>query len=169
MISDDNVTVSTRLSVDPLTAFQVFTDEVDAWWRVGPRFRTGHDRKSVMRFEPGVGGRLLEIFDEARDDAFELGRVRVWEPGARLVFDFRARNFVPGQITEVEIRFEPDAGGTRVTLEHRGWDRIPPEHPARHGLSGGAFTSMIGLFWADLLVSARAHASKSHPPRKEPS
>ena len=169
MISDDNVTVSTRLSVDPATAFEVFTDEVDVWWRRGPRFRTGHDRKSVMRFEPGVGGRLLEIFDEASQDAFEFGRVRVWEPGARLVFDFRAQNFAPGQTTEVEIRFEPDAGGTRVTLEHRGWGRIPAEHPARHGLVGGAFTSMIGLFWADLLVSARAHAARSHPSRKESS
>jgi len=169
VISDDDVTVSTRLSVDPMTAFEVFTDEVDAWWRQGPRFRTGHDRKSVMRFEPGVGGRLLEIFDEASQDAFELGRVRVWEPGARLVFDFRARNFAPEEITEVEIRFEPDADGTRVTLEHRGWNRIRPEHPARHGLVGGAFTSMIGLFWADLLVAARAHAAKSHPSRKESS
>jgi hypothetical protein len=100
-----------------------------------------------MRLEPGVGGRLLEL--TRRDDAFEFGRVRVWEPGARLVFDFRARNFVPGQTTLVEIRFEPDGAGTRVTLEHRGWDRIPPEHPARHGLTGGAFTSMMGLFWAD--------------------
>jgi uncharacterized protein YndB with AHSA1/START domain len=122
-----------------------------------------------MRFEPGVGGRLLEIYDEASHDAFELGRVRVWEPGARLVFDFHARNFAPGQITEVEIRFEPDAGGTRVTLEHRGWDRIPAEHPARHGLTGGTFTAMMGLFWADLLVSARAHATKSHPSLEEKS
>ena len=160
MISDDNVTVTTHVAIDPATAFEVFTEEVDAWWRHGPRFRTGHPRKSTMRIEPGVGGRFLEIYDEARDDAFEFGRVRVWEPGARLVFDFRAQNFEPGQITEVEIRFEPDAYGTRVTLEHRGWQRIPPDHPARHGHTGAAFTSMMGLFWADLLVSARAHAAK---------
>jgi len=63
-------------------------------------------------------------------------RVRVWEPGARLVFAFRAHNFVPGQVTEVEIRFEPELDGTRVTLEHRGWSQIAPEHPARHGLQG---------------------------------
>lgn len=169
MISDDNVTVETRLSVDPATAFEVFTAEVDRWWRHGSRFRSGHGDRSVMRFEPGVGGRLLEVLGDASDDAFELGRVRVWEPGARLVFDFRARNFAPGQITEVEVRFEPDEGGTRVTLEHRGWDRIPADHPARHGLTGRAFTSMMGLFWADLLVSARAHAAKSHPSRTESS
>ena len=167
MTNDDSVTVTTRVALDPATAFEVFTEEVDLWWRQGPRFRAGLGRKSVMRFEPGVGGRLLEIYDEDRDDAFELGRVRVWEPGTRLVFDFRARNFAPGQTTEVEIRFEAEAGGTRITLEHRGWASIPADHPARHGHVGGAFTAMIGLFWADLLVSARAHAAKS--PRREKS
>jgi uncharacterized protein YndB with AHSA1/START domain len=167
MTNDDCVTVTTRVALDPATAFAVFTEEVDAWWRHGPRFRPGHGRKGVMRFEPGVGGRLLEIYDESRDDAFELGRVTVWEPGALLVFDFRARNFAPGQITQVEIRFEPEAGGTRITLEHRGWAGIPADHPARHGLEGAAFTAMMGLFWADLLVAARAYAEKSHPPRKE--
>lgn len=159
-MKSDFVTVTTRVAVEPDEAFLIFTREIDAWWRRGPRFRVGFDRKSVMRIEPGVGGRLLEIYDELGDDVFEIGRVRVWEPGARLVFDWRAQNFLPGQITEVEIRFEPDSGGTRVTLEHRGWEAIPPEHPARHGLSGSAFSSMIGVFWSDLLLSARAHAAR---------
>jgi uncharacterized protein YndB with AHSA1/START domain len=26
--------------------------------------------------------------------------------------------------TEVEIRFLPEGGGTRVELEHRGWERL---------------------------------------------
>lgn len=160
MKSDDFVTVTTRVAVDPETAFEIFTSEVDAWWRHGPRFRVGFDRKAVMRFEPGVGGRLLEVYDAEGEDVFELGRVRVWEPGARLVFDWRNRNFAPGQVTEVEVRFEPDAGGTRVTVEHRGWETIPLGHPARHGLEGSAFSSLIGLFWSDLLLSARAHAAR---------
>jgi hypothetical protein len=29
-------------------------------------------------------------------------------------------------MTEVEVRFEPIYGGTRVVLEHRGWDALPP-------------------------------------------
>jgi len=167
VISDDNVRVETRVAVDPATAFEVFTAEVDAWWRQGPRFRTAYPAKSTMRFEPGVGGRLLEIFERADEPPFELGRVRIWEPGARLVFDFRARNFQPGQKTEVEVCFERERGGTRITLEHRGWSYIPLDHPARHGLSGGAFVSMMGLFWADLLVAARAHAARVHPTDEE--
>lgn len=164
-MTSDFVTVTTRVSVEPGAAFEIFTAEIDAWWRRGPRFRAGFERKSVMRFEPGVGGRLLEVYDELGDDVLELGRVRVWEPGARLVFDWRNRNFAPGQVTEVEVRFEPDAGGTRITLEHRGWERIPPEHPARHGLPASAFSAMLGGFWSDLLLSARAHAARTRDGR----
>jgi uncharacterized protein YndB with AHSA1/START domain len=159
VISDDNVVVTTRVAVDPARAFEIFTREVDAWWRRGPRFRPGFTRKSVMRIEPGIGGRLLETYEDG-DDVVELGRIRHWEPGARLVLDFRAQNFLPGQVTEVEVRFEAELDGTRVTLEHRGWSQIPAPHPARHGLSGPAFTAMIGSFWSDLLLALRAHSRR---------
>jgi hypothetical protein len=32
--------------------------------------------------------------------------------------------------TEVEVRFSPEGPGSRVELEHRGWDRIPD--PSEH-------------------------------------
>ncbi len=37
MSDDDRVVVTTLVAVDPATAFAVFTEEVDAWWRHGPR------------------------------------------------------------------------------------------------------------------------------------
>ena len=52
------------------------------------------------------------------------GRITAWEPGARLVF-------VDHRDTEVEVRFEAIASGTRVTLEHRGLDRLPDDVAAR--------------------------------------
>lgn len=158
MISDDRVTVTSQVDVPPGRAFDLFTREVDAWWRTGPRYRHGGTRQGVMRFEPGVGGRLVEVYDEAGDDLFEIGRVLAWEPGRRLVFEWRGNQFLPGELTEVEIRFEAWEGGTRITLEHRGWDAIRSDHPARHGLTGPAFTQMMGLWWADQLISIRAFA-----------
>lgn len=155
MKSTDAVTVTTLLGVDPGGAFRLFTEEVDLWWRRGPRYRPEVNGEGAMRFEPGVGGRLLEVYHEGKGDVFELGRILVWEPGARLVFDWRARNFEPGEKTVVEVRFEREGGGTRVTLEHRGWDAIPAGHPVRHGWTGEAFSSMIGLYWAELFVSLR--------------
>jgi hypothetical protein len=156
----DQIRAITTVAVDPASALQVFTHEVDLWWKRGPKHRFGRGRDGRLRFEPHVGGRLMEVFDEARGDVYEIGRVRVWEPGARLVFEFRALAFVPGESTEVEVRFEPVESGTRVTLEHRGWGRLRADHPARHGLEGEAFGSMIGLWWAELLQSLGRRARR---------
>lgn len=160
-MNTDCVRTSTVVAIDAATAFAVFTEEVDAWWRRGPRFRFDPERNGVMRFDPpGVGGRFLEVFDESGDDAYEVGRVSVWQPGERLVFGFRARAFEPGQETEVDVRFEALADGTRVTVEHRGWDALREDHPVRHGLVGGAFKDMMGVWWGDLLFSIQTHARK---------
>lgn len=169
MTSTDCVTVTTVVAVDPERAFRVFTEEIDAWWRRGPRFRFGTGRTGVLRFEPRPGGTYLrEVFDVTTGDAFDVGRVLVWEPPARLVFEYRAASFGPGLVTEVEVRFEETAGRTRVTVEHRGWDRLPPDHSARHNLRGSAFTSMIGLFWGDLLVAARSHLEPTRSDLAQP-
>jgi uncharacterized protein YndB with AHSA1/START domain len=161
MSTTDCVRVTTVVAADPTTAFALFTTEIDAWWRRGPRFRQGLGRPSLMRFEGGEGGRLLELYTDEAGGAFEVGRVLAWKPGDRLIFEWRGNNFEPGLVTEVEVRFEPEEAGTRVTLEHRGWDRVPLEHASRHGYgASNAFTSMIGLWWGDLLTSLRAHAGK---------
>jgi hypothetical protein len=151
------VRVTTVVELDPAEAFEVFTREIDAWWKRGPRYRWG----DVIRFEGTRGGRLVEARGEAVQ---EIGRILIWEPGARLVFEWRAVNFAPGEVTEVEVRFERAERGTRVVLEHRGWEAIPAKHPVRHGLSGTGFTDMIGLWWADLLTSYRTRPAAPHMP-----
>ena len=150
-----SVTVTTVVAVDPATAFEVFTEEIDAWWKTGPRYRVDAQRRSTMRFS---GDALLEVYDDSGDDAFRHGRVLVWKPADRLVFEMSGRDFRPGEATEVEVRFEPVAQGTRVTVEHRGWDRLPADSPVWHGLSGPAFTNMMGVWWGDLLVALRRRA-----------
>ena len=159
MVDSDSVTVTTVLAVDRATAFYVFTEEVDFWWKRGPRFRVDPSRPSTMRFEPRVGGRFLEVYDEASDDSFEHGKVRAWEPNERVVFEMRARDLKPEERTEVEIRVESVEQGTRVTVHHRGWDAFADDHPVRHGLVGESFSSMMGLWWADLLTAVRARAN----------
>jgi len=157
--STDCVRATTLVPADPAAAFALFTREVDLWWRRGPRFRQGLGRSSVMRFEGEEGGRLVESYTDEAGGAFEVGRIKVWKPGDRLVFEWRGHNFEPGLVTEVEVRFERAERGTRVTLEHRGWDRVPLDHASRHGAgASNAFSSMIGLWWGDLLTSLRAHA-----------
>jgi uncharacterized protein YndB with AHSA1/START domain len=156
------VRVTTTVAVDPATAFAVFTDEIDLWWRRGPRYRFRAGQAGRLVFEPGAGGRLVER-DEAGGE-YEVGRVRVWEPSRRLVFGWRGIDFAPGEETEVEVRFERVAAGTRVTLEHRGWDALRADHPARHGLAGTALASRVGLWWGDQLNALRARAAAGRAP-----
>jgi hypothetical protein len=78
MSDADAVTVSIEVAVTPATAFEVFTEDLDAWWQRGPRYRFLAPHEGVLRLEPGVGGRLLHARDDAGDDVFEVGRVRVW-------------------------------------------------------------------------------------------
>ena len=155
MRTTGSITVTTVVDVDPATAFKVFTEEIAAWWKPGPQSRFGGDITGALRFEPGPSGRLLEVSDAA--EPFEIGRVLVWEPPDRLVFEWRAHSFEPGERTEVEVRFEEVSNGTRVTVEHRGWDNLRQDHPVRFGYTGYAFADIVGLSWADLLVSMKSH------------
>ncbi len=161
MSSGAYVNVSVEVAVDPATAFEVFTQEVDAWWKRGPKYRFQPDWSGTMRFEPGVGGRLLHVFDDATGDAFEVGRVRVWEPAERLVVEWRLPNFAPHEATEVEVRFQAVDGGTRVAVEHRGLEKLPADHPARHGVADdAAFARMQASHWADLLEAFPIYLKK---------
>lgn len=126
-----SVAADVEVAVDPGTAFTAFTEEMDLWWERGPINFHDSGRAVAMRCEPGVGGRLLEVYDEATGDALELGRVTVWEPGVRLAWQ--------SSIDDVftEVRFEATATGTRVRVaahvraggQDRGgtaWVRVVP-------------------------------------------
>jgi hypothetical protein len=148
------------VKVTPEVAFDVFTREIDLWWRRGPRFRNSGRHAGTLTFEPGVGGRLFETFDaDGTPQTVVVGTVTVWEPAARLQFDWRNRNFAPHERTEVEVRFVATPGGTQVSVEHRGWSTLPPDHPARHGQEVERFIAGIALYWGDLLTSLREHVA----------
>jgi uncharacterized protein YndB with AHSA1/START domain len=152
----DQVTVSVAVAVEPAVAFDVFTKETDLWWKRGLRYRLAGQRPGTLQFEPGTGGRLFETFETSSGvKAFEAGRVTAWEPPSRLVLEWRNANFAPNERTEVEVLFEPAGGGTRVTVQHRGWAALRPDHPARHNLTGPAFSRMMGLWWGDQLTALR--------------
>jgi hypothetical protein len=102
--------VSVTVGVDPATAFTAFTEELDLWWVRGPINYFDGARAVEMRCEAGVGGRLLEVYDRETGEGLELGRITVWEPGARLTWKSSVDD------VEIEVRFEPSPGGTDVTV-----------------------------------------------------
>lgn len=161
MIAGDQARVTVSVAVPPVTAFDIFTREIDLWWRRGPRFRAAGGERALIAIEGRVGGRVFESLGDG-EAVHEIGRVLAWEPPARLLFEWRATNFAALERTEVEVLFEAAAGGasTRVTVTHRGWATIRPDHPVRHGQDSAAFLRTMGLWWGDQLAALRQRAQK---------
>jgi uncharacterized glyoxalase superfamily protein PhnB len=100
-----------EVPADPLTAFRVFTDELDLWWVRGPINAYDSDRLVEMRCEPGVGGRILEVYDAESGEGLELARITTWEPGKRLAWKSSLDDVT------IDVQFEPTDTGTIVRLE----------------------------------------------------
>lgn len=146
-----SILIAVRVKAPPARAFDVFTREVALWWRPNGLFRFTPRPPGSLAFEPGEGGRFTESFPDG--EVFEIGRIKEWKPGERLVFSWRQASFAPEQQTEVEVRFEAVGEETRVTVVHRGWDAIPIEHAARHRFPDAIFLQRHGEWWQTLLTA----------------
>jgi hypothetical protein len=95
-------------------AFRVFTEATGTWWPPG---HTTGEPGSRIAIEPFVGGRFFER-NAAREE-IEWGRVLHWERPRRLAYTWHLRAD-RADATEIWITLEPDAGGWRLEIEHRG-------------------------------------------------
>ena len=100
-------------------AFRVFTADAASWWPV--ETHSIHQKVSEIVFEPHAGGEVYEIAESG--ERGHWATVLEWDPPSRLVLAWNILN-AEAEPTEVEVRFLPDEGGTRVELEHRGWERL---------------------------------------------
>lgn len=157
---EERVVVSTFVEVSPGDAFELFTREIDLWWKRSPRYRRMPGQAGTLSFD---GEPPLQLIEKDGADTVVLGKVLAWEAGKRVAFAWHGGELTEADQTQVEVRFEAHRGGTRVTLEHRGLGSLPSQHAARHGFSGEAFEAMFGYFWADLLTAYRAHAPRRIP------
>jgi uncharacterized glyoxalase superfamily protein PhnB len=135
------VSSEVEVAVDPATAFEAFTEEMDLWWQRGPiNFWSDGGRVVEVRCEPGVGGRIIEVLDQPADhpadqpaaaQVLERARITRWEPGARLSWASSLDD------VQTEVSFLPVEGGTRVTVRHvvpaggedkggTAWSRVVP-------------------------------------------
>ena len=134
MTEAQTVSSAVEVAVDPATAFKAFTEEIDLWWVRGPiNFWSDGGRVVEVRCEPDVGGRIMEVLDDpAAGEVLELGRITLWEPGARLAWASSLDD------VQTEVSFLPIEGGTRVTVEHlvpaggqdkggTAWSRVVPK------------------------------------------
>ena len=139
---------SVFVEAPPERAFEVFTAGFASWWPKSHSVLEA-DQEAVF-IEPEAGGRWYER--GAGGEECDWGRVLAYEPPRRLLLSWQLdQEFEPdpdpSTASEVEVTFTREGDGTRVELEHRGFERR---------LDGGAQVaeSVAGEGgWSGLLVA----------------
>ena len=139
--------VTVRVPVE--TAFQTFTAELGSWWPLASK-SVGMDEAETVIIEPGAGGRVYECSKNGEEHPW--GEVLAWEPPSRFAFSWHPGR-APETAQEVDVRFTSVEDGTRVDLEHRGWETLV----GPRGEVPGHFDSG----WDEALASYVAHAERS--------
>ncbi len=108
-----NKTVMVQASVE--NAFETFTRGIGSWWPT--ESHRLFDESSVI-FEEREGGRVYERSADGEEG--DWADVIAWEPPRHFLLRWRVNpNRGP---TELDVRFTAEGDGTRIDLEHRGWD-----------------------------------------------
>lgn len=139
--------VSVRVPLE--TAFRVFTAELGTWWPLASKSVSHEDAETVV-VERRVGGRVVELTRGGEEHPW--GEVLVWEPSFRFAFSWH-----PGRgaetAQELDVRFTRVEGGTRIDLEHGGWEALVGRD--------GEIPSHFDSGWDEALASYTAHAERS--------
>ena len=141
------VRTSVLVNAPQALAFDVFTAGIGRWW---PKtHKTGPADLDRPIIEPREGGRWYEL--DVDGSKVEIGKVAVWSPPSRLVLIWQLTpefTYDPDLVTEVEVLFTPEGGGTRVELEHRHLEAMGEKAEAmRETVSGpGGWPRLLQLF-----------------------
>jgi uncharacterized protein YndB with AHSA1/START domain len=100
-------------------SFRFFTRDIGKWWPLKEGYSFGGERADQIHLEARQGGRFFERFTDGEE--YQVGTVTACTPPSRVVISWKAPNW--DAPTEVEVRFTAEGDGTRVDLEHRGWER----------------------------------------------
>jgi uncharacterized protein YndB with AHSA1/START domain len=129
----------------PAEAFAIFTERFGEWW---PRDRFSIHQVDALScgLEPRPGG---EIFECARDGSRHVwGTILTWDPPRRLVASWH-----PGQpvesAQELEVRFVAVPEGTRVELEHRGWQKLGADAAETRTSYEGGWAVVLGRCYVE--------------------
>ena len=137
---------SIHVKASPARAFEVFTAGTARWWLKTHSISTTKSPIKDVVIEPRAGGRWFERGEDGSECPW--GQVLEWEPPSRLLLGWQIDpdfKYDPNLLTEVEVRFTPQADGTLVELEHRLIERM--------GERSGAIRDAFTRGWGVLLDS----------------
>jgi hypothetical protein len=111
--------IAFEVDCSPDHAFETWTRKATSWWP--PEHTVSHERGARIVFEPRAGGRIFERTAEGKE--IEWGQIVEWDPPRRLRYLWHIAT-KPENATDVSIQFRKAPRGTRVEIEHGGWERL---------------------------------------------
>jgi uncharacterized protein YndB with AHSA1/START domain len=132
---------SVTVDCSPEVAFELFTERKTEWWPYETHAASGEKPEQVV-YEPRVGGRVYDRLRDGREN--QWATVLAWEPPHRVVIEWNVNPANP--TTELEVRFTPEGDGTRVDLEHRGWERYGDKAAESFGSYNSGWDLVLGRY-----------------------
>lgn len=132
--------VFVRLPVE--AAFRVLFEEINSWWPLATH-SVGGNKTVSCHIERRIEGRFYEVQEDGTQS--DWGQVLVWEPPQRVVFTMHPGR-PPELATQVEVTFQPEADGTRLTLIHTHWERCGEGAAARRENYDSGWDHVLGKF-----------------------
>jgi uncharacterized protein YndB with AHSA1/START domain len=132
----------------PEFSFKVFCEDISKWW---PGGFGGPDTKLFIEGE--VGGRFYERRPDGSE--YQIGLITAYQPPSLVAFTWRAPSW--DATTNVEVRFTAERNGTRVELEHSGWDQDIKLRDAHKNYDGG-WEKILGHYQAALEPAASSRS-----------
>jgi uncharacterized protein YndB with AHSA1/START domain len=133
----------------PPRAFEMFASELARWWPLA-QFHTGPDPVDCA-IEPRVGGRVFERAKDGRETMW--GTVTAYQPPAHLAFSWIV-GLSADQARQIDVRFIPEDGGTRVELTHSGWETLGDAAAALRERYDQGWGTLVERFFADYANTA---------------
>lgn len=140
--------VIVRCSVD--NAFEMWTRRMSSWWPLASH-SCAKDAAIDVSIEPRVGGQIVET--TADGETRSWGTVVDWDPPRRLRHTWHL-GFTPAEATDVEVRFDAEADGTRVTVIQTGFERLGAAAELRRDGNERGWASVTPHFVAAANTSA---------------
>ena len=143
------VVKSLHVACTPEHAFEVFTRGIGSWWPLETHALHPGEVGEVV-WEEHEGGEVYEV--STGGERAHWATVLAWAPPTGLTIAWKVDPDAPAA-TEVEVRFAAEAGGTRVELEHRHWERLgATAATTRAGYGGDGGWEMVLDRFADRLA-----------------
>jgi uncharacterized protein YndB with AHSA1/START domain len=121
------------IAAKPERVWQAWVSEMNNWW-TRPYYNDA-ERVTGLVLEPQVGGRYIEKWGED-GSGFLIGHVIEWLPPHRLAYTW-SENRWGGVVTLVHLEFRAEGQGTRLSILHEGFERLPDGAAQRDGYDYG--------------------------------